>query len=592
MSDHTELNLHNPLMQSASGSNCDNLRRLLLLWALGDWPALVATENIADGAGTSLGEGYKAVAALQCGNLVTAKAAQIKLTLQASEKQHLARLFLASAYTCLSNAHYITGDNEHSERLLVTAVALTEPVTIRQTVLSLRAELQRQRLNMVDVESGLDPSASDFKVKPLVELNLGEAWAGNSVNTVIFRHHGVFTHNNMQYTAFYVDSKTLRVIQRNISTSEIISSDIFGEYNIRDAHNSISLGMDKECFIHISYDHHATQLKYRRSQAPNNIDSWSDELDMTGQRENKVTYPAFLMPSGDIPLQMLYRDGNHQKGSAYIKQYSGAEQRWSDNDSAILSGATSQPWTSNAYWNHPVRDNEGTLHMSFVWRTHSLGEQQQINNLNVCYAKSFDGGKSWYSSNMKPFRLPITQVNAEVVCAISPGSNLINQSSMAVDSHNQPHIVFYANDSNSIVQYQHLWFNGRYWQHQIISRRTHAFDLCGGGTLRIPISRPDIVIDSSDNVFVIYRGDLTEDRMAALCLKAPHYLYKQENQQLINSESLGFAEPVIDRLRWQQDQVLSMLIQYNDQPNHDVGHTHVAAPILLIDTIFALESST
>jgi hypothetical protein len=557
-----------------------------LLWAQGNSEILAGLDS--DAVGLSENEqAYIAMALLQQSKATEAQLILTALVAKGFDRQRLASLLLSGCKTSLSNACYINGDDEKAKRFAFQAVALTEPELTRSTVLQLREIWQQKRLHKAGVEFRAKPlQYAEFNVKTLKQLKLCDAWAGNTVNTVIFRHHGVFSHAGMQYTAFYVDKHTLRLAQRNLTNNELLFADITGNYNIKDAHNSISLGMDRNGYIHISYDHHGTQLKYRRSLKPYSIDGFSDELEMTGQREAKVTYPAFIMQMADEPMQLLYRDGNHQKGSAYIKHYCETEQRWIDTDSAILSGETNQPWTSNAYWNHPVLDSEGNGHLSFVWRTHHIGEQQQINNMNICYAKTYDHGKTWYSSNNKQFKLPITQVNAEVVWPISPASNLINQTSMAIDSKNRPHIVFYANDEHGIVQYQHLWFNGNKWQHQIISNRTEAFDLCGGGTLRIPISRPELVIDKQDNLFVIYRGDITGDCMAALCLKAPHYRYEPANQQVIFSEPLGLAEPVIDRLRWQQDQVLSLLVQYNDQPNHDLGHAGVVKPIYLIDIVF------
>ena len=567
-------------------------QQINLLWAQGDWPQLAALHAV-HAKCSLLEQGYIALALMQQGQfaegqqLLAALLAETTDKPQATTKRQLAALVLSGCYTSLSNAQWSAGDDESAKQLAAQAVALTEPAPLQGAVLQLREMWQQQRFQQLGMARPTKACATaDFSVSRLTQLPLGEAWAGNTVNTVIFRHHGIFTHENMQYSAFYVDQQTLRLVQRNLTTDALVFSDIAGQYNIKDAHNSISLGMDREGYLHISYDHHGTQLKYRRSRQPYSIDGFSDELEMTGQREMKVTYPAFLMPIGDEPMQLLYRDGNHQKGAAYLKRYSESEQRWFDCDNAILAGDTQLPWTSNAYWNHPVRDHEGNGHLSFVWRTHHIGEQQQINNMNICYAKTFDNGKSWYSSNHKPFKLPITQVNAEVVWPVSPASNLINQTSMAVDSQNRPHIVFYANDDNGIVQYQHVWFNGNSWQHQVISNRTESFDLCGGGTLRIPISRPDIVIDKNDHVFVIYRGDFTGDCMTALCLKAPHYQYHPANQQVLYPEPLGLAEPVIDRLRWQQAQILSLLVQYNDQPNHDVGHASVSKPISFIDVSF------
>jgi hypothetical protein len=334
------------------------------------------------------------------------------------------------------------------------------------------------------------------------------------------------------------------------------------------------------------YDHHGTQLRYRRSAQPLNIQGWTDELQMTGQHEGKVTYPCFVQPHhecGDRPLLLLYRDGTWNKGSARLKTYDEATQTWEDRPIPILSGTDQKPWTSNAYWNHPSVGADGSLHLSFVWRTDSLGHEQRINNINVCYAKSMDWGLNWVTSLGQPYRLPITQVNAETVHPVSPGSNLINQCSMVLDSLHKPHIVFYSNDKNDIPQYQHLWFDGKEWRHQFISNRTQAFSLQGGGTLQIPISRPEIVIDRQDNAYIVYRGDLSNNRIVATLLPVPDYRFDPANTQILWDEDLGYSEPVIDRIRWERDNILSLLLLHSQQPDGDKSHEQHASPVWLVD---------
>lgn len=425
-----------------------------------------------------------------------------------------------------------------------------------------------------------------FTVKTLTTHNMGNAWAGNTINTVIFRHHGILTYDNTQYTAFYVDTHTLRLVQRDLLSDTLKTFDLPGEYNLRDAHNSISMGIDRSGHLHISYDHHATQLRYRHSLNPADISAWTEELSMTGDHEEKVTYPTFILPHHGFPLTFLYRDGVHDKGTARIKTYDEATQTWTNHPQAILSGSEQKPWTSNAYWNHPALGSDGSLHLSFVWRTHTLGEEQRINNINIGYACSHDNGLTWQTSQKRPYKLPITQVNAETIHPVSPGSNLINQTSMALDSRNRPHIVFYADDSNGVPQYQHLWFDGKAWHHQLVSNRTQAFSLQGAGTLQIPICRPEIVIDQKDNVFIITRGDYTTNRMATTFLPSPHYAYHEWNIQILSDEDIGFSEPIIDRERWQKENLLTLLLQHNEQPNYDVGHRDIQSSIAIIDICF------
>ena len=425
------------------------------------------------------------------------------------------------------------------------------------------------------------------EAKQLDCIELGGAWAGNTVNTVIFRHHGIFTKDEYQYTAFYIDESTLRVVQRQLKNNDLHTHDIKGQFNLKDAHNSISLGMDRDGCLHISYDHHATRLRYRRSLNAHDIKSWTDELPMTGVYEEKVTYPSFILPRHDFPLTMLYRDGNHAKGSARIKVYDEKNQSWKDYPKAILSGADHQPWTSNAYWNHPAIGTDGSLHLSFVWRTEMLGEKQLVNNVNIGYAWSPDNGLHWFTSLGQPCKIPMTQVNAETIWPVSPGSNLINQCSMALDSKNRPHIVFYSNDVNGVPQYQHLWFDGVQWLCTQISDREKSFNLQGGGTLKIPISRPEIVIDKNDHVLVLYRGDMTGDALAFTKLEIEWGKYQVTiSNEILWPENLEYSEPVIDRLRWEKDKILSFLIQRTSQPDGDRSHELKSSDLKIVDIEF------
>jgi len=417
----------------------------------------------------------------------------------------------------------------------------------------------------------------------IAELEIGEGWASNTINTTIFRHHAILTMNGAQYTAFYVNTTTLRIIKRDLATDRLESHDISGTFNLHDAHNGVSLGHDRKGRLHITYDHHASRLQYRISRKPHTINDWTESRSMTDAHEDNVTYPSFILPRMDFPLTFLYRDGSWNKGKARLKYFDEQTDSWSDLKEPVLSGADLRPWTANAYWNHPCVGRDGSLHISYVWRTHSLPPNQLINNINVCYAKSMDNGVTWFTSKGLQYQTPITPVNSEVICAISPGSNLINQCGMALDSNNLPHIVFYANDKNNIPQYQHLWFDGITWHAQIISSRLESFSLQGGGTLEIPISRPDIIIGDNNDAHVIFRGDLTGDRMAILSLESPDYKYDSSRIALIDPEPLGRSEPIIDRSRWSTEGILSILIQRCQQPNHDEPKAETLSSIRVLD---------
>ncbi len=414
-----------------------------------------------------------------------------------------------------------------------------------------------------------------IQLEPLAKVQLGPGWASTSVNTVIFRHHGIVTRDSYQFAAYYDDHSNMAFVRRDLQSNKVEAHAIEGKYNTRDAHNSISLGIDADGYIHASYDHHGHPLRYRRSKRPLQIGEWTEAIPMTGEYEDKVTYPYFVMcprKSDGFPglgdLLFMYRLGSSGNGDICIKKYEPQNQSWEDHAPRFIKGMEQKPWTANAYWNHPAFDSKGNMHLSWVWRVNKGGPPELVNNHHVGYTWTPDYGQTCMTSRGLPLSTPLTPVNCESIWSIPPGSNLINQCSSAMDSHDRLHIVFYADDLDGIPQYQHLWFNGHVWQCDVITSRTTDFELSGKGTLRIPISRPEIVIDHADRVYVIYRGDLTGDCMVSQRLDPPHYAPPGKTVVLWN-ENLDHSEPVIDRIRWERDGILSMLIQKNHQPNHD-----------------------
>ncbi len=439
-----------------------------------------------------------------------------------------------------------------------------------------------------ELEPGETPRRVTLKPKTAIDLGLG--WANTTVNTVIFRHHGVVTRGPYQFAAFYDDQSRMVFARRDLRDNSVTSHRIPGEYNTRDAHNSISLGIDPDGYLHASYDHHCHPLRYRRSAKPLEIDAWTEPLPMTEEYEERVTYPYFIMASRDDSDRdsmgdffFMYRHGGSGNGDICLKIYDSKKQRWSDRAKRFVKGTDQVPWTSNAYWDHPSFDSKGRMHLSWVWRVNKGGPAGGLlNNINVGYARTPDGGETWLTSRGLALPLPITQVNGEVIQAIPPGSNMINQCSSAIDSKDRMHIVSYANDPDGIQQYHHLWFDGRWWRFDLITKRTSSYTLAGGGSLQIPISRPDVVIDRQDRIYIIYRGDLTKDRMVAQRLDPPEYKAPGVEIELWD-EDLGHAEPVIDRVRWRRDGILSMFIQKNFQPNHDRPTDVSPEPVRIVD---------
>ena len=126
-------------------------------------------------------------------------------------------------------------------------------------------------------------------------------------------------------------------------------------------------------------------------------------------------------------------------------------------------------------------------------------------NHDLCYARSFDNGVTWYKANGKKYDLPIRLGNAEYACRIPQNSELINQTSMSADAGGNPYIASYWRDPDSDVpQYWIVWHDGQMWHSRQVSGRTTPFSLKGGGTKMIPMARPRIVVDGGE-IFYVFR---------------------------------------------------------------------------------------
>ncbi len=411
-------------------------------------------------------------------------------------------------------------------------------------------------------------------LKPIYINEIGKGWASNTVNTVIFKHHGIVTRDNFQICAYYDNEGFLIICKRDLNNGNLEKHQLEKDNNTFDAHNSISIGIDGENYIHISYDNHTSKLKYRRSMKPLDIYKWTEDLQMVGSDEESVTYPSFLM----LPINkhdneskgemlFLYRNGYSGKGDAIVNSYDLKNKDWKRRCECLLKGSDQKPWSSNAYWNHPS-SNGKKFFISYVWRVKDGGPDEYVNNCNIGFIYSNDNGVTWKDSKDNELKLPITQVNSEVIRGVPMAQNLINQTSQAIDNKGNLHIVYYSNDLNGIPQYQHLWFDGVEWKNKIISDRKLKFDLKGCGALKLPISRPEILIDSNDTVYIIIRADYTKNKMSYIRSRYPYRRY--EKPVTLWDKNLWDSEPVIDRIRWKRDGILSMFIQKNLQPNHDI----------------------
>ena len=397
------------------------------------------------------------------------------------------------------------------------------------------------------VSAGCSQVSTDVRIVPLAK-----GWSKNAVNAVIFRRNAVVSHKEYQYTAFYDADASVVLARRKLGSMnwEIHRTQYKGK--VKDAHNSISIMVDGDGYLHMSWDHHNDSLRYCRSIAPGSLEL-TEKLQMTGIKELKVTYPEFYrLQNGN--LLFLYRDGASGRGNLMINHYDTKTRKWTQRQDAFIDGEGQR----NAYW-QMCTDTEGAIHISWVWR--ETGDV--ATNHDMCYAKSTDGGMTWQKSNGELYRLPITQRNAEYAVKIPQKSELANTTSMCADSEGRPYIATYWRPKGTKVpQYQLVFHDGVKWQKLQISNRTTPFSLSGRGEKRIPISRCQIFADSNgptDKVYILFRDLERKDRVSvAICNDLQT---KQWQIRDLTNFAVGMWEPSYDTELWKHSKALHVYLQ-------------------------------
>ena len=203
-------------------------------------------------------------------------------------------------------------------------------------------------------------------------------------------------------------------------------------------------------------------------------------------------------------------------------------------------------------------------------------------NYDVLYAYSPDAGATWQTSDGRPYALPITLDQAEVAHPVPQGHELINQTTMAVDGRGGPHIVTYWRpEGRAVPQYHIVRHDGERWRVRQVGRRTRAFNLSGGGTQRIPLSRPLGLVGRDGAVYVVFRDEergggitvaVSED--AAHARWTPRTLY---------APSVGAWEPSHDPEAWRRHGQLHLFVQRVGQGNAETLEDVPPQPVQILE---------
>jgi hypothetical protein len=419
------------------------------------------------------------------------------------------------------------------------------------------------------ISFGFTSTAQKVKIKS-VEVDSG--WANNSINTAIFRKNSLVTFHNCQYISFYNKNGNVVLGKRRLDEDKWELKQTQFKGNVLDAHNVISIMVDGEGYLHMAWNHHNNALHYVKSKQGGSLEM-GDEMSMTGNLENKVSYPEFYrMPNGN--LIFFYRDGGSGNGGLVMNQYNCKNKKWKRLHSNLIDGEGMR----NAYWQVYV-DTKGTIHLSWVWRESA----DVASNHDLAYACSKDGGVTWQKSTGEKYQLPINDNNAEYAVRIPQRSELINQTSMFADAEGRPYIATYWRKAGSVVPQYHLVYktnNG--WRQELIDFRKTAFSLSGTGTKRIPVSRPQIIAWKAGknlSAALIFRDEERGSKVSAALNKN----IGNEKWIIVDlmQTSVGSWEPTYDTELWKGKNLLHLFVQLVEQVDGE-GKAKIPAQMIKV----------
>lgn len=182
-----------------------------------------------------------------------------------------------------------------------------------------------------------------FSVRAQRLVEVGKGFSSTSVNTTVFRNNSIVTHGNTQYISYYDAEGWLMLGKRRLGTGEWILHRTQYKGHVKDAHNIISMMVDGDGYLHLSFDHHGHKLNYCRSIAPDTL-VLGDKEPMIGNEEEDVTYPEFHLLA-DGGLLFVYRSGASGRGNMVMNRYDVKSRKWERVQDVLVDGENER----NAY---------------------------------------------------------------------------------------------------------------------------------------------------------------------------------------------------------------------------------------------------
>lgn len=311
-------------------------------------------------------------------------------------------------------------------------------------------------------------------------INIDSVWAGHPVGFCLY------TQDDRQYIAYYNATRNLVVGQRNLNEDNFQlhilpptnreecqgTSTVLGW----DSHNSVTLGIDKDGFIHLSGNVHCHPLTYFRSEKPNDISKMNQIFEMVGTEEQRTTYPHFMLTK-EGEMLYHYRDGGSGNGNEIYNIYDCETKRWSR---LLDTPLTDGQGLMNAYQSQPTLQKDGWYHMYWVWRD----TPDCSTNHDLSHMKSPDL-KNWYNAFGEQIKMPASlNEKSLIVDPIPPKGGIINLAAkMVLNENDNPVFAYHKYDSAGNIQFYTSQIQNEKWLYKQITDWDYRWEFSGNGSI-------------------------------------------------------------------------------------------------------------
>jgi hypothetical protein len=388
------------------------------------------------------------------------------------------------------------------------------------------------------------------RLRETARVDLGPVYGASSINVSVFRQSAVLSAPQGRLVGFYDGDGEVRltlVIRDGIAADRVLISPRLEDRLLGNGHCVISLGLSPDRRVHVLYGAHETRPWYA-SFPLDLLDTEEGETIRISAAEwpQALTYPQFYLSDGR--LHLLYRRGR----DFFLGSYENGE--WDLPETPLVTGEAG----GSVYPDRmAVKGKNVALPLAFRMKAESPND---IINDGIYIALSSDGGRSWHDRDGEALPLPLKKGLLKKLVEVPPGAGLMNQNSSVYGPEGRIYITSQRQDREGIPQIFLSVFdpNDGYLCTTAISKNNEPFSLKGMGTLRLPLSRPDIAV-SEKGVYVIYRqGEslvIAQQSRKEPCSDRPWNYYRPD------VPPLGVWEPNYDQAAWTEEGSLILYIQ-------------------------------